>query len=593
MNSLWRARILRWCQFSALVFVASLQGCGGGGGSGNDSDGASSPPTVGLQSSAADAKINFPVTISWTASNGSTCTASGAWSGSKASSGSEEVIIGVEGSNAYTLTCRNSANQSQAKTVTVIGQPVCEHASTADGTLVSSVDELREALSVLGGNGVDDKVYLAAGLYRPQTTIVYDAMGSTEKVSLVGCAAEDVEFDGQGLTRIFHFQKNGEIGDAAAWQMSTIGNPPYPKLRLENMTIRNGDSGSDSHKWGYSGGAMLVERYDTELDRMRLINNREANEGGAVNGVADVTISNSTFLNNTSGMGGGAISACGAVSVTNSTFESNSRLSLYRGICIQADYSRLPITIEGSNFLENQTAIYVLGGYGAPSNSFGQLTIANSVFDSNTEHAVVTRLGNVTITNSLFLNNGFQTVDNSAAADCVDYDFYPCSNGGALFVDNWFIGGGVVTIEDSEFTGNYAPNYGGAIAMGGVRDCEQNFSREGAPCNPTVSGSNPEYNLILRNTIFKSNRSHRGAAIAIAKMPLAADGFQRGSVTIEGGAFAENVAELIEPRPGIVPVDELESSIIGAGGAVRTCGTTFSGNVADTEVAAKAGHVGC
>ena len=238
-------------------------------------------------------------------------------------------------------------------------------------------------------------------------------------------------------------------------------------------------------------------------------------------------------------------------------------------------------------------AFYVRGGYGAPSGSFGQLTIADSVFDSNTEHAVVARLGNVNITNTSFLNNGYQTADVSAAAECVDYDFYPCTNGGALFVDNWSVGGGVVTIEDSEFTGNYAPNYGGAIAMGGVRDCEQNFSREGSPCNPAVAGSNTEYNLVLRNTTFHSNRSHRGAAIAIAKMPLVAEGFQRGSVTIEGGAFTDNVAELIEPAPGVVPVDELETSIIGAGGTVRTCGTTFSGNVADAEVAAKGGRVGC
>jgi predicted outer membrane repeat protein len=489
-----------------------------------------------------------------------------------------------------------SSSGSGGGTATVpVTPPLCTHASTADGVLVTNVAELQAALTNAGGNGRDDVIYIAAGLYKPEQTLVYDAKGTTEKISLVGCASDDVVIDGQSKIRIFHFQKNGRIGDISAWRNSTIHNPPYPALRLQGLTVKNGDSINDTNQYGYSGGGMLVERYNTELNQIRVLNNRDAYEGAGVNGVADVSIKDSVFQNNanTSFSGGGAISACGAVTITNSTFDSNSRLAVYRGICIEADYSRLPITIHNSVFKRNQTAVYALGDYGASNGSLGQMTVSNSRFEENRGSALVSRVGNLTITNTRFVSNGFQTSDTSNAVNCVDYDFFPCGSGGALLVDNYITGGGVVSITGSEFSNNYAPNYGGAIAMGGVRDCQVTYSREGTPCNPVVSGFDPEYNIVLRDTTFTGNRSHRGAAIAIARMPLARSGFQRGSITIDGGSFRDNVAELITPAAGITPVDELQTTIIGTGGVVRACGTTFSNNRADAVVAGKGGSTGC
>ncbi len=77
----------RWC-FLLLGFVLSA-GCGGGGGGGGGG-GTPAPtptPTVTISSSPSSASVNSAVTISWSSMNASSCTASGAWSGSKATSG--------------------------------------------------------------------------------------------------------------------------------------------------------------------------------------------------------------------------------------------------------------------------------------------------------------------------------------------------------------------------------------------------------------------------------------------------------------------------------------------------------------------------
>ena len=106
--------------FSLLFVIAS---CGGGGGGGSTPE----PPVPGasITLSISDDKIYLgnTVTLSWTTSNASSCTASGSWSGSKALSGSETITPDSEGQKSFTLTCSNSAGTSTSRTVStnVIG----------------------------------------------------------------------------------------------------------------------------------------------------------------------------------------------------------------------------------------------------------------------------------------------------------------------------------------------------------------------------------------------------------------------------------------------------------------------------------------
>ncbi len=88
-----------------------LLSCGGGGGGG------SAPlPTVFLSASTNSVPVNSPVTITWTSSNASSCQASGAWSGTKGTSGSESVFINLVGANNFNLSCSGSGGSGQAST---------------------------------------------------------------------------------------------------------------------------------------------------------------------------------------------------------------------------------------------------------------------------------------------------------------------------------------------------------------------------------------------------------------------------------------------------------------------------------------------
>lgn len=161
-------------------------------------------------------------------------------------------------------------------------------------------------------------------------------------------------------------------------------------------------------------------------------------------------------------------------------------------------------------------------------------------------------------------------------SDCTDQS-YNCSWGGAVAIRS---GIGVHRFEDSEFIDNYAPNYGGAIFNGGG-NCETYLS----PCVPPPKSSrSTEPKLILVNTSFKGNRSHRGAAVSWGRY-YTNMGFTYGNVMVIGGAFQGNVATAVVPSSGKTPKDGMTSSILYVGGQLTLCGqTSFLGNVADQDV---------
>ena len=102
---------------SSLAVVVLLSACGGGGGSGgSSSQPVASAPSVTLSASASQIVVGSGVTLSWSSSNASSCTASGGWSGSKATSGSEEVVPDSEGSASFSLSCSGAGGSGSAST---------------------------------------------------------------------------------------------------------------------------------------------------------------------------------------------------------------------------------------------------------------------------------------------------------------------------------------------------------------------------------------------------------------------------------------------------------------------------------------------
>lgn len=69
-------------------------------------------PTVTLTASPTVAVAPASITLTWSSTEASTCTASGGWSGTKALSGTQ-TILGVSASTTYTLTCTVGAGIAQ------------------------------------------------------------------------------------------------------------------------------------------------------------------------------------------------------------------------------------------------------------------------------------------------------------------------------------------------------------------------------------------------------------------------------------------------------------------------------------------------
>jgi uncharacterized protein (TIGR03118 family) len=95
-----------WLAAAAVLIALALQACGGG-------SGYSAPPapmpTVTLSVSPASITAGQSATLMWSSTQAASCTASGAWSGSQASMGSQAVTPTTSGSVTYTLTCTGAS----------------------------------------------------------------------------------------------------------------------------------------------------------------------------------------------------------------------------------------------------------------------------------------------------------------------------------------------------------------------------------------------------------------------------------------------------------------------------------------------------
>lgn len=104
--------------------MLALAACSGDGSSGGGTTPTTTPPpvatpapTVTLTANPTTVRSGNAATLSWSASNATQCTASGGWSGTKATSGSQSTGSLVT-NNSYTLTC-SGAGGSTSRSVTV------------------------------------------------------------------------------------------------------------------------------------------------------------------------------------------------------------------------------------------------------------------------------------------------------------------------------------------------------------------------------------------------------------------------------------------------------------------------------------------
>ena len=96
----------------SILFIAA---CGGGGGGGSSTPSTPSP-TVTISSSSSSVIVGEVITLTWSSSNATSCSASGAWSGSRAVSGNEDITIANSGSNNFSLSCTGEGGSGSAST---------------------------------------------------------------------------------------------------------------------------------------------------------------------------------------------------------------------------------------------------------------------------------------------------------------------------------------------------------------------------------------------------------------------------------------------------------------------------------------------
>lgn len=118
-----------------LVAAQFLAACGGGGGGGGSSPPPPPPPpapTINLTTSTPSVPLGSTASLSWSTTNASSCTASGGWSGSRPTSGTES-IPNLTVRTTFVLECTNAGVTASA-TITIEVRPVAAPTITFDAT---------------------------------------------------------------------------------------------------------------------------------------------------------------------------------------------------------------------------------------------------------------------------------------------------------------------------------------------------------------------------------------------------------------------------------------------------------------------------
>lgn len=108
----------RSSRFAIVVLSAVvLAACGGGGGGGSNSTPA---PTVTLTASPATINSGATSQLTWSSTNATSCTASGGWTGARATSGTEATAV-LSATTVFNLSCSGTGGSGQASaTVTLL-----------------------------------------------------------------------------------------------------------------------------------------------------------------------------------------------------------------------------------------------------------------------------------------------------------------------------------------------------------------------------------------------------------------------------------------------------------------------------------------
>lgn len=131
--------------FSMLLLAA---GCGGGGGGSSGNGGGSSSPggtpvpesSVSLQASAATVYTDQRVTLAWSSSNATACSASGAWSGALAAQGTQTFVLTALGDSVFGIGCTGTAGSVTGSARVSVAADPAKQVSVANALTLRPAD---------------------------------------------------------------------------------------------------------------------------------------------------------------------------------------------------------------------------------------------------------------------------------------------------------------------------------------------------------------------------------------------------------------------------------------------------------------------
>ncbi len=332
-------------------------------------------------------------------------------------------------------------------------------------------------------------------------------------------------------------------------------------------------------------GGAVFSRAPLQIVGASFVSNRSVNsDGGALFITTTVSISTSQFLTNTA-VSGGAVRTSGPITVHQSTFQGNRAINFHGG-AIEAN---APLTVTNSTFILNRA-----GFSGGAIESTQVALIESSNFSANRVDVFVG--GAIEAQGPLQVRFGSFTGNSApqrggAIATSVD----PATVEGATFANNRVLGGnclpvcgvgaggaiaagGLLTITASTLTTNTARLIGGAVyALGPlvIRESSLSGNQAGLPVNAGNTG------LGGGGAIFADN------PLALTNVNVS-----NNQAAVDGGGLMVSALLDASLSVGVTIADSLfasNSAVAGSGGGIHTessaavAGTRFLTNTAATD----------
>jgi uncharacterized protein (TIGR03118 family) len=185
----------------ALLVAVGLAACGGSGGDMNP------PPTVSMSIQPTSVVLGQSATVTWSSNTGTSCSASGGWSGSEPASGTQTVTPSATGSVTYTLMCSGGAySGSTTQSATLIVAVPSAYSTTrlvADTAATGAQTTDADLVNPWGiAFGPTSPVWVANN--HSETSTLYDGNGkpqpfSAPRVVNLPAAVDGTTFDPTGI----------------------------------------------------------------------------------------------------------------------------------------------------------------------------------------------------------------------------------------------------------------------------------------------------------------------------------------------------------------------------------------------------------